>query len=176
MNKINLEEKQKAGLSIEEIIKEFFAEMVKIRTEELYKNAKSPEEIKMKQESIDHAVKYACDSLVIRNNCIDPRISNIYVYAVCNKEEIELLTSFDSDYVTVTKKTKKIGKLKRHKPVKFDVYNISYNENAYRTFINFIVVDDTQRGADCALDIIVAEEDIRVARERLPYVVKNVKF
>ena len=174
MNRINLEQKLKAGLSIEEIIKEIFSEMIRIRYDELHKDSTIPDE--MKQETLNFAIKRMCDSLVIRNYCVDPRISNIYVYAVCSKREIEILTSFDKDYVTVTKETKKIGKLKKHKPVKFEVYNICYNESNYRTLINFTIIEESQSGANCVLDIIVAENDIRVARERLPYVVNNVKF
>ena len=148
--------------------------MIRIRYDEHHKDSKLPEEIK--QESLNIAIKHMCDSLIIRNKCVDPRITNIYVYAVCSKEEIDILTSFDKDYVKITKKIKKIGKLKRHKPVKFDIYNICYHENTYKTLINFVIIDGSQRGADCALDIIVAEEDIQVARKRLPYVVENVKF
>lgn len=143
MNKINLEDNEKMGLSNENIIKNFFAQV--------YGN---------------NLGNFNESTLEVIERSVDPRLRTLYVYAVCSQEEIDKLISFESDYLTYKKEIKKIDKLKNHKSMKFEIYNINYKEYSYRTQINFIIVKDCP-GAWQAKKVIVAEDDLYYAKVNL---------
>lgn len=90
------------------------------------------------------------------------------VYAVCSQNEIDKLISFEGDYVSFNKEVKKIKGLKRHKAMKFDIYNISYKEDVYRTFIEFKIIKDAE-GAANVQNIMIAEDDLYYAKENLDH-------
>ena len=100
MNKLNLEEKLKEGLSTEEIVKEFLSQTYEF-DKKFFKKRKTPKG--KEQEEIKDYLDYKFKNVTIKTRYYDPRIQNIYVYAVFSKQQIEKLISFDEDYCSFNK-------------------------------------------------------------------------
>lgn len=144
MNKINIKENMEKGLSLEEVANRFFLQVIKEESE------------------LDKKL----NSIVIKERAIDPRLPLISIYAVLADKEIDKLISFDSDYMTFEKETMEIESLN------FEVYNISYKEEACKAGLRVRVIKDVA-GAEHAKNILIAEDDIKIAKEQLANI-KNI--
>lgn len=156
MEKINFEAGLREGFSELEIIKNFFSQI-------FIDNNKKDDEFSKR------SIQYRLDRIIFKVRSIDPRGKNIYVYAVCSKDEINKLISFDKDYVSFVKEVKEVDGLREHGKMKFNTYKITYNENLYRKTITFIIVQNNMQGEKQFIDVLVAEDDLYYAKERLDH-------
>ncbi len=163
MDKINLQQKLAKGMEYKEIIKEFFTQIYTDSKDNL-KDSKLPK--KMIDDTIKNNLQRKLDRVIVKTRSVDPRLTTLNVYAVCSQEEIDKLISFDSDYVSYKKEIKKISKLKKHRSMKFEVYNINYNEDVSSIAVNFAVIKDCN-GAYYVKNIIIAEDDLAYAKANL---------
>jgi len=144
MEKINLDTKIRSGMTIDDAIKEFFTQLPSYNPK-IY----------------THKIKI---------NFVDPRVKTVLVYASFPKDYIDKLLSFDKDYLSFKKVTKKIKRLK------FEVYYINYEEYSFinRCFKLIIVKEDT--GSHDILEIIAAKNDIDYANKRLKLIKSDIKL
>jgi len=165
MNKINLDEQLNKGLKGVDIFKDFLSQIFTINEETLTQLEDTEEERKKFLESYKEQ-KIKQTNVKVRS--IDPRIKQLYVYAICTKEEIDNLLAFESDYVSLKKENKKITKLKNRRAIKFEVYNISYKENAYGHRVKFRVIKEDE-DAEYLKDYLIAEDDLMFIKEMLGF-------
>ena len=165
MEKINLTENFKKGLSLEESIKKFYSQVFEDEMERLKDSKLSEEEKKL---LVSNSNKRKLDDLVIKERYLDPRLQTVYVYCVCSQEEINKLISFGEDYVSYKKEIKKITKLRRHKTMKFDLYEINFKEDEFKTSVRFRIIVESQ-GDFYAKSVLIAEDDLYYARAHLDY-------
>ena len=171
MNKINFAENQKKGMSYEEIFKNFFKQIYqnKEKEDDYIKNSKASLDVKKNLISID--LERKLNNISVLNLTLDPRILSLCAYCVCSNEEIKKLLELGEEYLTVSTSVVKIDKLKRHKVMKFNVYNINVNEDIFATRISLRIIEETnfKNCAEYAKDVIVAQDSLACAKSRLDY-------
>lgn len=175
MEKINFEENLKKGLSCEEIFKNFFKQIYQNKEleEEYQKNSDVPADVK--KSVLDRDLEIKLNNIEVVDLHLDPRIKPMRVYCVCSNEEIKKLLELGDEYLTVNTSIVKINKLKRHKAMKFKVYNINVNEDAFATKISLCIIEepdlkeDLRSSAEYAKKVIVAQDVLACAKSILDY-------
>ena len=171
MDKINFTENQKKGLSYEEIFKNFFKQIYqnKEKEDEYIKNSKV--DLNVKKDMIAWELERRLNNIKVLDLALDPRVRSLCAYAVCSNEEIKKLLELGNEYLTVNTSVVKIDKLKRHKTMKFNVYNINVNEDIFATKISLCIIEETnfKNCAEYAKDVIVAQDSLACAKSRLDF-------
>lgn len=171
MDKINFTENQKKGLSYEEIFKNFFKQIYqnKEKEDEYIKNSKAS--LVVNKYLLARDLERKLNNIRVVNLTLDPRILSLRAYCVCSDEEIKKLLELGDEYLTTNTSVVKIDKLKRHKSMKFNVYNINVNEDVFATKISLCVVEETnfKNCAEYAKDVIVAQDSLACAKSRLDF-------
>lgn len=171
MDKINFTENQKKGLSYEEIFKNFFRQIYqnKEKEDEYIKNSKASLEVK--KDLLARDLERKLNNVSVVNLTLDPRILSLCAYCVCSNEEIKNLLELGEEYLTVNTSVVNIDKLKRHKTMKFNVYNIKVNEDIFATKISLCIIEETnfKNCAEYAKDVIVAQDSLACAKSRLDF-------
>lgn len=171
MDKINLAENEKNGLSYEDIFKNFFKQIYQNKeVEDAYiKNSDASPDVK--NAVIARNLERKLNNIKVLNLTLDPRIRVLRAYAVCSDEEIKKLLELGEEYLTVKVSTVKINKLKRHRAMKFNVYNINVNEEVFSTRISLCIIkeDTFKNRAEYAKDVIAAQDNLACAKSRLDF-------
>ena len=141
MNKFGFKENLDKGISPEEIIKTFFAQIC------------------------DDGSNTLLNSLIIKKiDCLPLSNANYKIYAVCTQSEIDKLISFDSDYMYYNKLVKTI------KPsIKCVIYNITYSESwgeVFGTIVDCTVIKKTPASMQVR-NVIIAEDELVLAQQAL---------
>ena len=118
-------------------------------------------------------------SMKIKNRTIDPRCDTKTVYAICTQKEIDKLIDFDSDYVTYSRYIRNITVPQNKLPINSVIYDIEYNEKVgyegwFSPHITFRILRYNGDLTRHIQDILIAEDDLEFANERLRYA--NVTF
>ena len=158
MNKIDIQKNLNEGMDIEGVIKKFIKQVFN-----------SNENLTIDEQTrLDRNLA----RVDIRCRSIDPRVNVFTVYMVCAQSQIDKLLDFDKEYVHYRKNVREfpsnIGKIKSL------IYNIEYDENdSWFYTIQFRVIKAFSE-AHLIKDILIAEDDLVYANDRLNYL--NVIF
>lgn len=159
MERIDIREKVESGKQVEKIIHDFLSQIIQEDADSSIKVVQINHASGLKNH-LEVQIDKKLMSIEVVERVFQPSLIGISVYAVLGEGEINLLTSFETDYMTFKKEEREF------ESVKFDVYNISFKEEGYKAGVNFYIVKEGV-GAEYAKKILMAEEEIALAKEAI---------